>query len=188
MTGGTPPREALLAEARRLYELLRSEMRSAWDRDLPIEELLFDRWERARSLGFGAGSSVYHSCHLYGEVRVGEHTWIGPFTVLDGTGGLEIGSHCDISAGVQIYTHDTVRSVLSAGIEDRETASVRIGDRCYLGPQTVVGKGVSIGDGTVVGACSFVDRDLPAGVMAFGVPCRPQRTTDDGGSPPTERR
>ncbi len=169
----------LLAEARRIYGLLRAEMRANWDRDLPIEELLFDRWERARSLGFGDGSSIYHSCHVYGHVRVGAHTWIGPFTVLDGTGGLEIGNHCNISAGVQIYSHDTVASVLTAGEEPTRRSGVRLGDRCYVGPQTVISKGVSVGDGTVVGACSLVNRDLPAGVFAFGVPCRPQGPAGD---------
>lgn len=174
MTAEAPDHHQLVAEARRVYEWLRAEMRASWDRDLPIEELLFDRWERARSMGFGEGSSVYHSCHVYGDVRVGEHTWIGPFTVLDGTGTLTIGSHCNISAGVQIYSHDTIASVLSAGARPTEKAPVHLGNRCYVGPQTVISKGVRIGDGTVVGACSFVNADLPAGVFAYGVPCRPQ--------------
>ena len=35
--------------------------------------------------------------------------------------------------------------------------------------------GVTIGDNTVIGAGSVVTRDIPAGVLAFGVPCRVQR-------------
>ena len=53
-------------------------------------------------------------------VTVGAGTWIGPNTLLDGTGGLSIGASCSISAGVQIYTHDSVMWALSGG-----TASVR---------------------------------------------------------------
>jgi acetyltransferase-like isoleucine patch superfamily enzyme len=155
-----------------LYERLRSEVRQRWRRDLPFEEVLFDRWERAKSLGFGPGSSIYHSSYVYGDVRVGSNTWIGPHTILDGTGGMSIGDYCSISAGVQIYTHDTVRWSLSGGAADPELAPVTIGDRCYIGSQTVVAKGVSIGDGSVIGACSFVNRDVAPGAIAFGIPCR----------------
>lgn len=159
-------------ELRRLYQLLRDETRTRWNRDLPLDELLFDRWERARSLGFGEGASVYHSSYVFGEVSVGANTWVGPFTVLDGTGGLRIGRNCSISAGVHIYTHDTVRWAVSDGSEPYEHAAVEIGDCCHVGAQTVVGKGVTIGEHSVVGACSFVNRDIPPHSIAAGTPCR----------------
>ena len=114
MTAAEPA--ALLDALRALYEQLRADMRERWRRDLPLEELLFDRWERARSLGFGEGSSIYHSSYVYGDVRVGSDTWIGPFTLLDGTGGLTIGDNCSISTGVQIYSHDTVKWAVSGGV------------------------------------------------------------------------
>ncbi len=104
-------RDQLLA----LYAHLRAETHARWDRDLPFDELLFDRWERARSLGFGEGASIYHSALVYGDVVVGPSTWIGPFTLLDGSGGLRIGRNCSISAGVHIYSHDTVKWALSGG-------------------------------------------------------------------------
>src|ERR1700674_4717821 len=97
--------QELIERLRALHGTLRDEMRSRWNRDLPFEELLFDRWERAQYLGFGAGTSIYHTSYVYGDVRVGANTWIGPLTVLEGSGGLTIGSNCSISAGVQIFTH-----------------------------------------------------------------------------------
>src|SRR5437667_11348420 len=93
---------ALLRSLVRLYERLRLNMREHWQRDLPFEELLFDRWERAKSLGFGEGTSIYHNSYVYGNVKVGTHTWIGPYTLLEGSGGLQIGDYCSISAGVHI--------------------------------------------------------------------------------------
>ena len=45
---------------------------------------------------------------------VGEGTWIGAFTVIDGSGGLTIGRGCDISSGVHIYTHSSTRRCVSA--------------------------------------------------------------------------
>jgi acetyltransferase-like isoleucine patch superfamily enzyme len=164
--------EDLVQEIRALYERLRAEMQSRWQRDLPFEELLFDRWERARHLGFGKGASVYHNSYVYGDVRVGEHTWIGPFTLLDGTGGLRIGSYCSISSGTQVYTHDTVAWALSGGALGYEYAPVTIGDCCYIGSQSVIAKGVTIGEHVLVGACSFVNRDLPPYSVAAGTPAR----------------
>lgn len=163
----------LVDRARRAYEQLGAAMRERWHRDLPIEELIHDRWERAQTLGFGEGTSIYHSSYVYGDVRVGAGTWIGPMTVLDGTGGLAIGDFCSISAGVHIYTHDTVSWAVSGGRAPHDRAPVTIGSSCYIGGQTVIAKGVTIGDHCVVGACSFVDRDLPPYTVAFGVPCRP---------------
>ena len=175
--------ELLLSQLREMYDQLRADMKTRWRRDLPLEELLFDRSERARVLGFGDGTSIYHNSYVYGDVHVGNNTWIGPFTMLDGSGGLVIGDSCSISAGVQIYTHDTVEWALSGGRADADRAPVAIGNNCYIGSQTVIAKGVTIGDHSVVGACSFVNRDIPPFTLAFGVPCRIVGSvvvTDDG--------
>ena len=160
-------------EFSRLVSDLRERTRERWDRDLPIGELLGDRWERARRLGFGSETSIYESAYVYGDVTVGAGTWIGPFVLLDGTGGLSIGDGCDISAGVQVYTHDTVARVLSDGRGPIEHAPVAIGDHSHIGAQSVIVKGVTIGDHAVIGACSFVNRDIPPYTVAVGVPCRP---------------
>jgi acetyltransferase-like isoleucine patch superfamily enzyme len=169
---GNEDLDRLLGETRRLYERLREDVRERWNRDLPLGELLFDRWERARELGFGEGASIYHSSYVYGDVRVGRGTWIGPFTILDGTGGLAIGDSCSISSGVQIYTHDTVKWAVTGGTAEYEHAPVQVGSCCYLGPNAVVAKGVTIGEHSVVGTGSFVNRDIPPYSIAVGAPCR----------------
>jgi len=165
--------ETLFRSLHALYEKLRASMRQRWDRDLPLEELLFDRWQRANTLGFGEGSSIYHNSYVYGDVKVGKNTWIGPYTLLDGSGGIVIGEYCSISSGVHIYTHDTVKWALSGGKMEYERAPVRIGRCCYIGSQTVIAKGVNIGDHCLIGSCSFVNRDLPAYSVGLGIPCRP---------------
>lgn len=159
-------------EAERLMEELRAEYRARWNRDLPIEEILGDRWSRAKALGFGEGASIYATSYVYGDVQVGEHTWIGPHTLLDGRAGLRIGRYCSISAGVQIYTHDTVKWAVSGGVAPHDTAPVTIGDCCYIGSQSVVVKGVTIGAHSVVGACSLVNRTVEPYSIVAGVPAR----------------
>ena len=129
-----------------------------------------DRWERAEALGFEKGSSIYDSAVVLGDVKVGENTWIGPNVVLDGSGGLEIGSNCSISAGVQIYSHDSVDWAISGGKESYKHAKTIIEANCYIAPNVIVQKGVMIGKGSVIGANSFVNRNIPAGSKAFGTP------------------
>lgn len=179
--------DRLLQDLRALWTARRREVHARYNRSLPLADYVVDRWDKARELGFGEGTSIYDSSLVLGDVRVGRHTWIGPFTVLDGSGGLTIGSHCSISAGVQIYTHDTVHWATSGGKAATEHAPTAIGDRCYIGPHTVVAKGVRIGDGCVVGAHSLVLRDLPPGTKAYGTPCRvvgmAEAPASDGGNP-----
>lgn len=159
-------------ELSELYGRLRAGMREQFDRDLPLQDLLTDRWERANSLGFGDGASIYQSAYVYGHVEVGAGTWIGPMALLDGSGGLRIGAGCDISAGVQIYSHDTVERVLSEGRRGITTAPVTIEDHCHIGAQAVIVRGITIGHHSVVGACAFVNHDVPPLSIVAGVPAR----------------
>ena len=159
-------------ELGRLHARLRAEMAERHQRDLPLQDLLTDRWERARALGFGEGSSIYESAYVYGDVHVGAGTWIGPNVLLDGSGGLRIGDGCDISAGVQIYSHDTVERTLSEGRREISHAPTVIGDHSHVGAAAVVARGVTIGDHAVIGACAFVNRDVAPYTVAAGVPAR----------------
>lgn len=163
---------ALLEELRALLAQQQQQVQARWNRSLPFGDYIVDRWEKARELGFGEGSSVYDSALVLGDVEVGHNTWIGPFTVLDGSGGLEVGDNCSISAGVQIYTHDTVNWALSGGALKPEYAPVRIGSNSYIGPNAIISKGVTIGTGCVIGANSLVNKDVPDGHRAWGTPAK----------------
>ncbi len=164
--------DTAMQRARELYLHLRSELTKTWQRCLPFNELLVDRWEKARYLGFGEGSSIYDSSYVYGDVEVGKDTWVGPFTLLDGTGGLKIGDNCSISAGVQIYTHDSIDWATSGGKDEISHAPTVIGSRCYIGPNTVIGKGVTIGEGCIIGAMSLVLSDIPPNSKVWGNPAK----------------
>lgn len=169
----------LLQDLKAFWLARRRQLHSRFNRTLPFGDYVVDRWEKAKELGFGEGTSVYDSSVILGDVKVGSDTWIGPFTLLDGSGGLEIGSNCSISAGVQIYSHDTVRKSISGGVAPIERAGTRIGSDCYLGPNVVVAKGVTIGDRVVVGANSLVLADIPSGSKAVGTPCRVVGASDN---------
>jgi acetyltransferase-like isoleucine patch superfamily enzyme len=160
-------------DVRDLYKTWAQHMRREWDRDLPPAEMSADRWERAAALGFGDGTSIYAESYVFGSPAVGSQVWIGPFTVLDATGGLFIGDGSTISAGVHIYTHDTVLRTLTGGQSEIVRSPVRIGKRVYIGPNCVVAKGVTVGNMCVVGASSFVNRDIAPYTIAVGTPAHP---------------
>jgi acetyltransferase-like isoleucine patch superfamily enzyme len=141
-------------------------------RSLPFNEMIVDRWEKARYLKFGKNASIYDSSLVFGNVKVGKMTWVGPFTILDGTGGLVIGSCCSISTGVQIYSHDTVKWALTAGKAVYEYGPVIIGNNCYIGPNAVIVKNVKIGDCCVIGANSLVNKDVPSHSIVAGTPAK----------------
>jgi len=155
-----------------LHGDLRSHYKQKYERSLPFSDELLDRWERAKFLGFGEGTRIYDSCYIFGDVKVGLGCFVGQFCILDASGGLEIGDHCGIGAGTQIMTHDGVDWCLSGGSIPMEHSAVKIGECCYIGPQCVINRGVTIGDHSVIGAHSFVNRDIPPFSIAYGTPAR----------------
>ncbi len=156
----------------RLHLELRGEIKKRWRRALPFGDELFDRWERAKFLGFKKGASIYDSSLVLGRVTVGEDSWVGPFTVLDGRGGLRIGHHCSISSGVQIYSHDSVAWALTGGRAAEKRAATAVGDCTFIGPLSIISAGVRIGDHCVIGANSFVNQNIPAFSIAAGTPAK----------------
>jgi acetyltransferase-like isoleucine patch superfamily enzyme len=107
---------------------------------------------------------------ITGEPEIGDRTWIGPFTVIDGEGGLKIGDGCSISAGAHIYTHEMNQiKESSSGIVRRP---VTIGDNVYIGANAVVMMGSEIGNGATIGAGSVVTKDtkIRDGETWTGVP------------------
>ena len=162
----------ILRLLKKVFFSLRNQKRNRFNRVLPVSELITDRWEKARYLSFGTGTSIYDNSYIFGNVKVGANTWIGPFTILDGSGGLSIGDNCSLSAGVQIYTHDTVKWAITGGKADYEYAETKIGSSVYIGPNSIIAKGVIIGDRCIIGANSFVNKSFPDDSKIAGSPAK----------------
>jgi acetyltransferase-like isoleucine patch superfamily enzyme len=164
--------EKLFNEFHDLHNALFSEFKKQFNRSLPFTEEVFDRWEKAKALGFDEGTSIYDNAYVFGDVKVGKNCWLGPYTIIDGSGGLSIGNNCTISTGVHIYTHDNVKQTLSGGKLPVEKDSVTIGNCSYIGPQSIIAKGVKIGNHCVIASNSFVNKYVEDNSIVAGNPAK----------------
>ena len=94
---------------------------------------------------------------------------------------VEIGAWSNIA---DAYITDTAAHTLSRDrrlkdVKEADAAPVRIGRNVWISVQVVVLHGVSIGDNSVIGACSLVRHDVPANVFGAGIPFRVIRPIDD---------
>ena len=151
----------------------REEMRRKYNRVLPAGELVFNRFDKARYLNCGENSSVYDTSVVMGDVEIGSHVWVGPYTLLEGSNAkVSIGDFVAISAGVTIYTHDSTKYILSGGAVPFDRGPVTIKNNTSIGTMSMIGCNVSIGHHCVIGAHSFVNRDIPDFSIAAGIPAR----------------
>lgn len=94
--------------------------------------------------------------------------------ILD-TSPVQIGAGAFIAPGVCLSCagHSIYPSQRSEGISTSKP--IRLEEDVWIGANAVVCGGVTIGKGSVIGAGSVVTHDIPAGVVAAGIPCRPIR-------------
>ena len=132
--------------------------------------------------GFKANPYNPHAW-IIGEPEIGEGTWIGAFTVIDASGGLSIGKGCDVSCGVHIYTHSTVRRCVSGRQYDAiDRQPVVVGDHVFIGANAVLMMGVTIGDRAVIAAGAVVTTDVAPATIVGGVPARPVGRVEGAGA------
>lgn len=113
---------------------------------------------------------------IAGKPEIGENVWIGAFCLVDAKhASLKIGQGTDISSGVQLLTHSTVKRVIS---ERRwgevESAPTEIGEFCFIGTHATILMGVKIGHHSVVAAGAVVPQfmKVPPYSIVAGVPAK----------------
>ncbi len=85
---------------------------------------------------------------------------------------VTIGSRSLIGPNVQIYTATHPLNYRERAVGVKYTKPVSIGEDVWIGGSTVICPGVSIGDGSIIGADSIVTKNIPENVFAAGNPCR----------------
>jgi maltose O-acetyltransferase len=116
----------------------------------------------------------------YGRyISIGARTFVNYDCVMLDVAPIRVGAACQLATRVQLLTatHPIDPEPRRLGWESAEP--ITIGDNVWLGGGAIVCPGVTIGENTVVGAGAVVTRDLPAGVVAAGVPARVLREIDE---------
>ncbi len=142
-----------------------------WNRTVPSLEAIFSRWETGKAYSNNdEKTNISHLSYIVGNVKLGKNVYVGPFTFLDGGGNLIIGDNTSIAAGVQIYSHDSISRTLSGHSSSTIYGQTNIGKSCFIGPNTIITRGVKIGDHCFVGAGSVVTFDVPSFTAVAGSP------------------
>jgi len=119
---------------------------------------------------------------IAGEPTIGEGTWIGAFTLIDGLGGLRIGKGCNISSGAQVLSHSTVKRCVTMRRYDKvDHKATELGDYVFVGANAVIQMGCRIGSHSIVAAGAVVLEDavIPEYSLVAGVPARVVRDIRD---------
>ena len=107
-----------------------------------------------------------------GRLEIGHHSFINYGCSIVATELVQIGANCTIGTHVIIMDNDFHRLEPEHRNERPESAPVIIEDNVWLGARVIVLKGIRIGTGSVVGAGSIVNKDIPARSVAVGNPAR----------------
>jgi maltose O-acetyltransferase len=112
----------------------------------------------------------FHCDYGY-NIKAGENVYFNVNCVVLDTMQVCIGNNVFFGPAVHVYTATHPLDAL-----ERRTVEfskpVTIGDDCWIGGQTVICPGVSIGSGCVIGAGSVVTKDIPANTLAVGNPAK----------------
>lgn len=129
-----------------------------------------------RELFGSAGKNIYVKAPFYcshgSNICVGDDCFINFDCIFLDLNRITLGDHVMIGPRVSIYTasHPIDLEVRKSGLE--YALPVTIGNDVWIAGSVVINPGVTIGEGTIIGSGAVVTKDIPAGVIAAGNPCK----------------
>jgi len=96
-------------------------------------------------------------------LKLGYKTDIGAFTYINAKNGVVIEDFVQIGSHCSLYSVSTI---------DNKEGQITLKKNCKIGSHSVLMPGVTIGENAIIGAFSFVNKDVQANVIAAGVPIK----------------
>jgi len=95
---------------------------------------------------------------------------IGAFSYINSKYVVIIGDYVQLGSHVSVYSENTIND---------KTGRVILKENCKIGSHSTIMPGVTIGKNSIIGAHSFVNKDIPDNVIAYGVPAKVIRRIDN---------
>lgn len=129
---------------------------------------------------FGPGNKIRVAANKMRGVKIGKNVFIDAFVHIDTVVPqiVEIGDYVKLSIGVKIFAHNSVFQ----DIDPKNPiiiSPVVIKKRAQIAPNVLILDGVTIGEGAIIGASAVVNKDIPAGYIAVGIPAKPIKKCKD---------
>ncbi len=97
------------------------------------------------------------------KLKLGKKTDIGAFTYINAQNGVVIEDEVQIGSHCSIYSVSTI---------DEKGGQIILKRNCRIGSHSVIMPGVTVGKNSIIGAFSFVNKDIPDNTVAYGVPAK----------------
>ena len=109
-----------------------------------------------------------------GKIKISENSKIGPNVCIYGNGGIEIGKNVMIAGNSVVVASSHNFENISVPIINQgfSAIGIKIADDVWIGSNSVVLDGVSIGKGSIIGCSSVVNSDIPDFSIAVGRPAK----------------
>lgn len=124
--------------------------------------------------GYSRAEFLKRKCYFK---KIGDHCWLQPWNFGTEPNLISFGNNVHIASGVTFINHDITAQMLRYMYPEIEfknrVESIIIDNNVFVGANSVVLYGVHIGSNVVIGAGSVVTGDIPDGVVACGIPCKP---------------
>lgn len=97
------------------------------------------------------------------NLKLGYKTDIGAFTYINAKNGVIIEDYVQISSHCSIYSISTI---------DNKKEKVILKKNCRIGSHSLIMPGVVVGENSIIGAFSFINKNIPKNTLAYGIPVK----------------
>jgi len=102
-------------------------------------------------------------CQNSDNLKLGNYVDIGAFTYINAKAGVELEEQVQIGSHCSIYSISTI---------DNKKGKILIKKNAKVGSHSIIMPGITIGENSIIGAFSFVNKDIPPNIMAYGMPAK----------------
>ena len=110
-------------------------------------------------------------CQHHENLKLGKYVDIGAFTYINAKNNVVMEDYVQLGSHCSIYSLSTI---------DNKEGPVVLKKNCRIGTHSVVMPGVTVGENAIIGAFSFVNRDVPDNTVAYGTPVKIIRKLEKG--------